>query len=116
MDDHNDNTCQENSVHHQQYQHTLLVLTLSIAAKDKHHVVAADVARVYLNAKMDDFVLVKFKGRALDIMCKINPKYNNLICWKENGQNLMHLQLAKVLYECLKLVLLWYYYYYYYLK
>ena len=57
--------------------------------------------------KMNDFVLVKFKGRALDIMCKVNPECIKLI-WKENGQNVMYLQLAKALYGCLKLVSLWY--------
>ena len=56
---------------------------------------------------MDEFVLVKSKGRALDIMCKVDPEYTKLI-WKENGQNLMYKQLVKALYGCLKLVLLRY--------
>ena len=86
---------------------TSLMLILLIAAKEKHHVVTANVAGAYLNAKMDDFVLVKFKGRALNIMCQVNPEYTKLI-WKAHGQNVMYLQLAKALYVCPKLALLWY--------
>ena len=83
------------------------MLLLSIASKEKHHVVTADIAGAYLNAEMDDFVLVKFKGPALNIMYKVNPEYTKLI-QKENGQNMMYLQLAKALYRCLKSALLWY--------
>ena len=80
---------------------------MSIAAKEKQHVMTADVAGAYLSAEMDDFVMVKFKGWALDIMCKVNQEYTKLV-WKENGQNAMYLQLAKALYGCLKSALLWY--------
>ncbi len=54
-----------------------LMLILSIAAKEKCHVVTADVAGAYQNAEMDDFILAKFKGRALNIMCKVNSEYTN---------------------------------------
>ena len=47
------------------------------------------------------------KDRAFDIMCKVNLEYIKLI-QKENGQNVMHLQMTKALYRCLQLVLLWY--------
>ena len=83
------------------------MLLLSIASKEKHHVVTADIAGAYLNAEMDDFVLVKFKGPALNIMYKVNPEYTKLI-QKENEQNAMYLQLAKALYGCMKSASWWY--------
>ena len=58
---------------------TLLMLIMSKVAKEKCHVVTANVAEAYLNAEMDDFVPVKFKGQALDIMCKANPEYTKLV-------------------------------------
>ena len=66
-----------------------------------------EVAGNYLHAEMDDFVLVKFKGQTLDIMCKVNPEYTKLI-QKENEQNAMYLQLAKALYGCMKSASWWY--------
>ena len=63
----------------------LLMLVMSISAKEKQHIVTADEAGAYLNAEMDDFILVTFKRRALNIMCKVNPEYTKLI-WEENGQ------------------------------
>merc|ERR1712137_162364 len=44
-----------------------LMVIAAIAAKEKRDVATADVAGAYLNAEMDEFVLVKFTGRALEI-------------------------------------------------
>ena len=82
---------------------TLLMLTLSIAAKEKQHVATVNVTRAYLNAEMDDFFMVKFIGRALDIMCKVNPEYTKLIVavdelagrvWEEDFKAIQHHQIT----------------------
>ena len=84
-----------------------LMLIMSVAAKERRKVATADVAGAYLHADMDDFVLVKFTGTALDLMCKVNPEYKKLIRIR-NGKRVMYLRLAKALYGCLKSALLWY--------
>mmetsp|Transcript_5587 Transcript_5587/g.8159 ORF Transcript_5587/g.8159 Transcript_5587/m.8159 type:complete len:310 (+) Transcript_5587:361-1290(+) len=84
-----------------------LMQIMSVAAKERRKVATADVAGAYLHADMDDFVLVKFTGTALDMMCKVNPEYKKLIQIR-NGKRVMYLHLAKALYGCLKSALLWY--------
>ena len=79
----------------------------AIAAKEKRDVATADVAGAYLNAEMDEFVLVKFTGRALEIICEVNPSFKAGIR-KEKGRDVLYLKLAKALYGCLKSALLWY--------
>jgi len=74
-----------------------LMLMMSIAAKEGRKIATADVAGAYLHADMDDYVLVKFTGTALDLMCKVNPKYENLVRVR-NGKRVMYLRLAKALY------------------
>ena len=86
---------------------TSLMLMMSIAAKEKRKVATADVAGAYLHADMDDFVLVKFTGSALKLMCKVNPAYEKLVRVRD-GKRVMYLRLAKALYGCLKSALLWY--------
>ena len=68
----------------------------AIAAKEKRDVATADVAGAYLNAEMDEFVLVKFTGRALEIICEVNPSFKAGIR-KEKGRDVLYLKLAKAL-------------------
>ena len=84
-----------------------LMPMMSIAAKERRKVAMADVAGAYLHADKGDFVLVKFTGSALDLMCKVNPKYECLVRVR-NRKRVMYLRLAKALYGCLKLALLLY--------
>jgi Reverse transcriptase (RNA-dependent DNA polymerase) len=61
-----------------------LFLSLIIDAKEGRHVGIADVQGAYLNAKMDDVVLIRVTGNTLKILCEANPTYRTLICI-ENG-------------------------------
>ena len=61
----------------------------------------------YLHADMEDFVLLKLVGEAVNIMCQVNPKYENFVVI-ENGKKALYLQLLKALYGCVQSALLWY--------
>jgi hypothetical protein len=52
-----------------------LMLSLMIDALEQRDVATADVTGAYLHADMDDFVVIKLTGDAVDIMCKANNKY-----------------------------------------
>ena len=58
-------------------------------------------------ADMDDFVLIKLTGDAVDIMCKANNKYEIFVA-VESGKRVLYLRLLKALYGCVKSALLWY--------
>ena len=84
-----------------------VLLTALIDAVEDRHVVVADVTGAYLNANMDDFVLIRLSGDDVDMMCKANPDYRKFVS-KNNGRRTLFLQLKKALYGCVKSALLWY--------
>ena len=47
---------------------------------------------------MEDFVLSKLVGEAVDNICQVNPKYENFVVI-ENGKKVLYLQLLKALYD-----------------
>lgn len=51
------------------------MLTLIIDAMERRDVATADVAGAYLNADMDDYVLMRLEGEDARLMCDVNPNY-----------------------------------------
>ena len=84
-----------------------LMLTLLVDAKERRDVATADVEGAYLNAKMDDFVLMRFSGDTVDILCDVNPDYTPFVIM-DQGKRTLFLRLKKALYGCVKSALLWY--------
>ena len=85
-----------------------VLLTALIDAVEDRHVVVADITgSAYLNADMDDFVLIRLSGDDVDMMCNANLDYEKFIT-KNNGRRTLFLQLKKALYGCVKSTLLWY--------
>ena len=84
-----------------------VLLTAMIDVEEDRHVMVADVTGAYLNADMDDFVLIRLSGDDVDMMCNANPTYEQFVT-NENGRKTLFLQLKKALYGCVKSVLLWY--------
>lgn len=56
---------------------------------------------------MKDFVLVKIRGEAVDIICKCNSMYTKYVTY-ENGKKVLYLELVKALYGCMVSAILWY--------
>jgi hypothetical protein len=65
------------------------------------------VASAYLKARMDDFVLMKFVGASVRILCELNSSHEQYVVF-ENGVEVLHVCLIKALYGCVKSALLWY--------
>ena len=84
-----------------------LMLSIMIDALEGRDVATADVAGAYLNAEMDDFVILKMTGSDLGILCQVNPEYNNFV-EIENGKKVLYLRVLKALYGMVKSALLWY--------
>ncbi len=84
-----------------------LMLSLMIDAFERRDVATADVVGAYLLANMDDFTVLKLSGDAVDIMCKVNTRYQDFVT-QEKGTNVLYLQLLKALYGCIRSALLWY--------
>ncbi len=84
-----------------------LMLTIKVDAYEKRDVGTADVVGAYLKALMTDFVLMKFTGESVDILCKLN-KENEKYVVIEKGKRVLYVRLDKALYGCVKSALLWY--------
>ena len=65
-----------------------LMISLMIDAKERRDVATDDVEGAYLHVDMEDFVLLKLVGEAVDIMCQVNPKYENFVVI-ENGKKVL---------------------------
>ena len=84
-----------------------IMLTLMVDAIERRDVATADVAGAYLNAEMDDFVLMKLTGEDVQIMCDVNPSYAEYVT-DEQGKVVLYLRLARALYGCVRSAMLWY--------
>jgi len=83
------------------------MLSIIIDAYERRDVATADVVGAYLNADMPDFTVTKLTGDAVDIMCRVNPKYKEFVTM-EKGKKVLYVQLLKALYGCVQSALLWY--------
>ena len=57
-----------------------LFTSLIIDANKGRYLAIYDVLGAYLNADMpnDKFIMLKFEGEIVDIMCKLNPKHKKM--------------------------------------
>ena len=85
---------------------SVLLIALIDAVEDRH-VVVVDVTGAYLNADMNDFVLIRLLGDDVDMMCNANPTYAEFVTY-DKGRKTLFLQLKKALYGCVQCALLWY--------
>ena len=81
-------------------QTTSLLLSLLIDAEEKREVATVDVVGAYLIADMKYKVIVKLAGDAVDVMCKVNNKYNPFVSI-EKGRKVIYVRLRKALYGCM---------------
>ena len=49
---------------------------------------------------MQDYVIIKFTGESVDIMCDVNKRYIPFVT-EENGKMFLYMKLFKALYGCM---------------
>ena len=86
-----------------------LFMTLCIDAHENRDVTVFDVPGAYLNTYMpdDNFLLIKFNDKFVDIMCDVNLELVEDIRM-ENVKKVLYLRTVKALYGCIESALLWY--------
>jgi hypothetical protein len=72
------------------------MLSILIDAHEGRDVATADVAGASLKAYMDDYVLMKFTGASVDIMCNLNPDHTQNVTIK-NGVKVLYVRLIKAI-------------------
>lgn len=91
------------------------MISIACDAYERRDVGTADIAGAYLKAYMKDYVIMKFTGASVDLLCEMNPKYLDFVTI-ENGTKVIYVRLIKAIYGCVQSALLWYQMFYSYLK
>jgi hypothetical protein len=61
-----------------------MLLVMMMDAHEGRNFATANITGAYLTAKMDDFVVVKFTGKLVDIMFTMNRKYTDFVAFEGN--------------------------------
>ena len=57
-----------------------------VDAHEKRNIGTADIATAYLKAKMDNFILLMFTGKLVDIICNMYPEYKKFVTMEETAR------------------------------
>ena len=66
-----------------------------------------DISGAFLQANMDEFVVVKFEDKMVEIKIKIEPKYEQFVHVIVKGKRILYVQLRKAMYSCMRASRLW---------
>eukprot|EP00957_Ditylum_brightwellii_P077882 5919371-Ditylum_brightwellii.AAC.1 len=87
----------------------IVPLTSMTNAKEGQDVVMTDIPAVYLNADMDDKVIMVMEGRLAELTVQTAPElYQKYLGVGKNNTPILYVKLRKALYRCLKSALLFY--------
>ena len=82
--------------------------TFVIDAYERRVTATANVTGAYLNAKMDQFLVMKIEGDMVDFMVQSDPKKYTPHVRTEHGRKVLYVQILRALYGCIRSGLLWY--------
>ena len=86
-----------------------VLLTEVIDAREGQEVAFTDIPGTYLNAGMDEYVLMVVRGRLAEMMVITAPEiYRKYIKVNRKGKLILYLRLQKTLYRCLQSSLIFY--------
>ena len=80
-----------------------------IDAYEERDMVIFDLPGAYLHAEMpkDKRLLMKFRDEFVDIVCKVNPEYEQDVV-VEHGKRVLYVRILRAIYGCIESALLWY--------
>ena len=86
-----------------------ILMTLGIDIYEERDVAIFDVPGAYLHAIMpeDREIVMVLRGKFVDIMCEVDPSYNEYVKYVK-GKKVLYLRVLRALYGCIESALLWY--------
>ena len=85
-----------------------LMITAAIDATEQRDVATADISGAFLQADIDELVLVMFEGVMVDLLIKTDPMYANFVHVNKTGKKTLYVKLTKAMYGCMKAARLFY--------
>ena len=84
-----------------------VLITSAIEASERRVVVTCDISGAFLQAKMDDHVIVVFRNEAAEMLVRSDPRrYKKYLYVTRKGSKLLYVKLRKAMYGCMKAALL----------
>ena len=83
-----------------------VLITSAIEAHEKRVVATCDISGAFLQAEMEDYVIVVFRNEAAEMLIKSNAKYKRFLHTTRSGKKLIYVRLKKAMYGCMKAALL----------
>ena len=84
-------------------------ITAAIDAKENRDVATVDLPGAFLHAKIEEVVMMEFKGKLAELMTLVVPQvYRKYITTDSKGRPVLYVKLQKALYGMLKSALLFY--------
>ena len=81
-----------------------LFIVAIIAVVEQRRVATADIASAYINADMDEEVLMRIDRECASVLCELYSNYSNFV----NHDGSIVVRLKKALYGCIQSAMLWY--------
>eukprot|EP00957_Ditylum_brightwellii_P156405 11903885-Ditylum_brightwellii.AAC.1 len=86
-----------------------IIITSVINVKEGKDVATTNIPGAYLNADMDDYVVMVLEGKLAELLVKTAPNiYRKYLGVGKDNKLVLYVQLQKALYSCLKSALLFY--------
>ena len=82
-------------------------LTSVLNAKENRVVAVCDVSGAFLQAFMDEFVVVVFEDQMVELLIETEPNYEQFVYTTSKGKKLLFVQLRKAMYGCMRAARLW---------
>jgi hypothetical protein len=78
-----------------------------IDAHERQDVGTANIGGAYLHAYMNDFITMRFTGRAVYLLCDVSPEYSKYVVY-EGKTKVIYARCNKAIYGCVVSGVLWY--------
>lgn len=87
----------------------VIISTLLIDVNEGWDIAIFDVPGAFLQAEIPprEQILLKIKGRFVDLMCSVNPEYTKDV-HVEKGTKVLYFRVIRAIYGCISSALLWY--------
>jgi hypothetical protein len=78
------------------------MLSCAINTSEGRKVITADISGAFLQADIDEMATVIFKGSMVDLLIRTDPIYEKYVHVTKSGKKVIHVQLTKAMYGCIK--------------
>ncbi len=84
-----------------------MFLSCIIDTMEKGHVMTIDIPGVFMQADIDDLIHIWMDGPMAELFLRVDPQKYRPFLTKENGKQVLYVELTKALYGTLQVALLW---------